>query len=176
VNENLRREAANQAARDAENRSVFVTNCNNDWAANKAQYEALGMPVPPNDCAFRTYGQTLPGTTGGTTAYLPSVPQEVVEWRAANPSGGVSVAWDDQSAAKLAPATAPSSSASPAVTTAVAPRATATSPAGTAAATGIEQVTSFLTGEVQLGGNAIPTWALVAGALVAAYFVFGGKK
>lgn len=84
----LAAQQANMAADLAANRAVFVANCNNDWAANAAQYQALGMAVPPNDCEYRSYGQTLPGTTGSTTAYLPGTPQEIIDWRNANPGGG----------------------------------------------------------------------------------------
>jgi hypothetical protein len=79
---------ARMAADNAANRAVFLENCNRDWQANAAQYQALGMEVPPNDCAYRGYGQTLPGTTGSYTGYLPGTPQAILDWRAANPGGG----------------------------------------------------------------------------------------
>jgi len=78
----------NQSALDAANRAVFVANCNRDYQANATRYRELGMEVPPNDCEYRAYGQTLPGTTGGTAAYLPGTPQGILDWRAANPAGG----------------------------------------------------------------------------------------
>jgi hypothetical protein len=79
---------AQMAADNAANRAVFVENCNRDWQANAVRYQELGMAVPPNDCAYRGYGQTLPGTTGSYAGYLPGTPQEILDWRAANPGGG----------------------------------------------------------------------------------------
>jgi hypothetical protein len=118
VNANLAIEAANQAKLDAANRTVFVQNCNNAWELNRQQYEALGLPVPPNDCAYRSYGQVAPGTTGGSTAYVTNTPQGVIDWRTANPTGGVMNAWDPGSTEALkefnAPPQAPASSPSPA--------------------------------------------------------------
>jgi hypothetical protein len=178
VNRNLVTEAANQAKLDAANRSVFVQNCNRDWQMNAQQYQALGMPVPPNDCDYRTYGQTLPGTTGGSTGYLPSVPQEVIDWRSANPGGGVSVPWSDASAAKLnatpAPTPAPTST-----TPAAAPRATTTAKPSGAAPSQASEIVPWLQETTLLpsGGMVnIPNWAVIAAAAVAAYFLFGGKK
>lgn len=60
------------AASTAANYSVDRANCENAWAANAARYQADGLPVPPNDCAERTFGLTLPGTTGGTSADIPN--------------------------------------------------------------------------------------------------------
>lgn len=73
----------NMAANDAANRAVFVSGCNADWAANAEQYRARGMAVPPNDCAYRGYGQTNVGAE-----YLPGTPQAIIDWRNANPGGG----------------------------------------------------------------------------------------
>lgn len=81
------------AAADAANRKVFVDNCNRDWQANATRYAELKMAVPPNDCAYRGYGQTNLGP-----GYLPGTPTEVLDWRAANPGGGVSIPWDQESA------------------------------------------------------------------------------
>jgi len=83
-----RAEQARLAAGSSANRQVFVANCEHDWAANAARYAELGKAVPPNDCAYRGYGLTLPGTTGSFTGYLPGTPQEVIDWRNANPGGG----------------------------------------------------------------------------------------
>lgn len=79
---------ANMAADSAANRAVFVADCENAWAQNAAQYRALGMEVPPDDCQYRGYGLTQPGTTGSFTGYLPGTPQAIIDWRNANPGGG----------------------------------------------------------------------------------------
>jgi len=79
---------ARMAADNQANRAVFVANCNRDWEANAVRYRELGMEVPPNDCEYRGYGQTLPGTTGSYTGYLPGTPQAIIDWRTANPGGG----------------------------------------------------------------------------------------
>ena len=78
----------NMAADSAANKSVFVANCNSDWEANAAAYRARGMAVPPNDCAYRGYGLTQPGTTGSFVGYVAGTPQEIIDWRNANPGGG----------------------------------------------------------------------------------------
>lgn len=129
IERNLVTEAANQARLDAANRSVFVQDCENAWQENANQYRALGLPVPPDDCAYRTYGQVLPGTTGGTTAYLPNTPQSVIDWRSANPSGGVMNAWDPGSAETLKEFNAPPAQS---VTPTATPTVTSQTPAGSA--------------------------------------------
>ena len=136
VEANLRIEAANQAKLDAANRAVFVQNCQNAWELNRQQYEALGLPVPPNDCAYRSYGQVAPGTTGGSTAYIANTPQAVIDWRTANPSGGVMNAWDPGSAETLKEFNAPDAAPSPVVNQAPpqgsAPTGGASAPKGSA--------------------------------------------
>jgi hypothetical protein len=78
-----------------ENRSLCVQQCNHDWALNAARYSELALPVPPNDCEFRTYG--LADASSLVDGYLPDVTPEVLAWRAANPGGGVENAWDEKS-------------------------------------------------------------------------------
>jgi hypothetical protein len=84
----------NLAADSGANRDYDISVCESNYAQNAAQYRALGMPVPPDDCNYRGYGLTLPGTTGGYSGYMPGTPQEVLDWRAANPGGGVDNPWD----------------------------------------------------------------------------------
>jgi hypothetical protein len=180
VNANLAIEAANQAKDDAANRTVFVQDCNNAWALNKTQYEALGLPVPPNDCAYRTYGQTLPGTTGGTTAYLPGTPQAVIDWRTADPSGGVMNAWDPSSAQTLATfhaPPAPSGSPSPAPGPTTAPTAGAPAPRATAPSGGSAPAGALTTG----GGAATGEWykkpvVLIGGAALVAFLIWKANQ
>jgi hypothetical protein len=195
VNENLRREAANNAARAAANRAVFVQNCNRDWTMNADQYRALGMPVPPNDCEYRGYGQVpAGGGTGGSAAYVAGTPQAVLDWREANPGGGVSVPWDAASAQKLAAPAAVSSSAAPAASGS-ASGAPAPKPAGGAGVAPVPAAAhsrGFLTSvpddkptslstqlhlfDTAFGEATIPIWSVLVAAAVGAYFVFGGKK
>lgn len=78
----------NLAASSSANRAVDEANCNRDWEMNAARFRELGMAVPPNDCAYRGYGLTLPGTTGGYSGYLQGTPQEIIDWRNLNPGGG----------------------------------------------------------------------------------------
>jgi hypothetical protein len=82
---------ASVATRDL-NREV----CRQNWELNAAQYRELGLPVPPNDCEFRTWGfcYTFPLPSHG---YLPNVTPEVLAWRQANPGGGVENPWDEKS-------------------------------------------------------------------------------
>lgn len=79
---------ANIAADAGANRAVFVQNCNRDWQANAERYRQLGMAVPPNDCDYRGYGLTPAGSTGGYSGYVAGTPQNIIDWRNANPGGG----------------------------------------------------------------------------------------
>jgi hypothetical protein len=72
VNQLLQVQAQNMAAANAANYAVLRANCENAWAENDARYKADGIVGPPNDCAQRTFGLTLPGTTGGTNVLTPN--------------------------------------------------------------------------------------------------------
>ena len=76
----------NMAAGSAANYDVDRANCETAWAANDARYAALGLPRPPNDCALRTFGLTLPGSSGGTNILIPSA-QSIFDPNYAGPVG-----------------------------------------------------------------------------------------
>jgi hypothetical protein len=59
------------AAGSAANYAVDRANCETAWAENNARYIAAGVAPPPNDCAQRTYGLTLPNSSGGTNILTP---------------------------------------------------------------------------------------------------------
>lgn len=63
---NLQNIANNTAA----NYNVDVANCQSAWAENDARYASMGLPRPSNDCAQRTFGLTLPNSSGGTSVDL----------------------------------------------------------------------------------------------------------
>jgi hypothetical protein len=65
----------NMAAGTAANYSVDRANCENAWVENDARYASMGLARPPNDCGQRTYGLTLPGTSGGTNILTPNAQQ-----------------------------------------------------------------------------------------------------
>lgn len=154
---------ANQAANDAANRDVFVANCNKDWEANAAQYRALKMEVPPNDCAYRGYGQTLPGTSGGYSGYLTGTPAEVIDWRNKNPGGG--------SSGPLAEPTVPVVAGGGWVQPALPATTGGADPSKFPNPTGGGIFSKLPGGTVSIGGSDVP-WVLIGGGLLVAYFVF----
>lgn len=69
----------NQSAADAANRAVFVGDCESNWQENATRFAELGLPSPPNNCQSFSYGQTMPGTTGGdTSGWIPGTPAAVI--------------------------------------------------------------------------------------------------
>ena len=75
------------AGNTAANYAVDRSNCETAWAENDARYKSLGIQGPPNDCAQRTYGLTLPGTTGGTAADIPNA-QALLDPNYSGPGAG----------------------------------------------------------------------------------------
>ncbi len=170
----------NMAANNDANRAVFVADCNRDWAMNAENYQNLGLQVPPNDCAYRGYGQTIPGIspTGSYSGYLPGTPQDIIDWRTANPGGGspgpVLVSNDPipYTAPQLGPAVVPGQVAI--IPPTQAPPTQAPAVTDRLAATANHYVSAaqdFLTENVPVAGYDIPGWALAAAGLAAFMFL-----
>ena len=66
----------NMAEHDEEQRQIFLADCNQNWETNDAQYEALGLPRPVNNCAL-IYPVNLRGEANPVpipVTYMPAAP------------------------------------------------------------------------------------------------------
>ncbi len=168
IDQVLAAQQANMALATSANYDVFRANCETDWYANAQRYTDLGLPVPVNDCAQRTYGLTLPGTTGSSVALLPDA-QAILSPNYSGPvytQPPVSVTSTDCPSGYRYNATRGGCEPIPAPTTVAPPPATT--------GTGFQQQFAHLLeglpplpgGNVELGGMDIPWLILGAGALV----------
>lgn len=138
---------ANQAGMDAANRAVFLKNCHDMIANENISRRARGLPLQVDDCDERTFGQTLPGTSGSAVqAPIAPVYQAVIASKSEIPA---------VAAAELAvEAAGASNSAKPGY---------------------VSDAEGFLGGSVPVVGYDFPMWGLLA-AGAAALFFMGGRR
>jgi hypothetical protein len=152
IAEQARIQQLNMAEHDEGQRQIFLDNCNRDWALNDAQYAALRLPRPVNQCdqIYSASGRGAADPVQLAPAYMVPAPAPAsVSAPAPSPA---------PITATPAPITKPDIGAPP-----VAP-----SPVTTTADT------TFFTNPVDIAGSSIPMWVILAAA-VGLYFAMRGK-
>lgn len=149
---------ANMVEHDEGQRQTFIDNCNRDWATNDAQYAALGLPRPANQCEAM-----YPAGGGGAAAPVQIQPVYMA------PSAPAPAAVSSGTVAVPAKATGIT------VTTPTSP-APGSDAAALASPIGAAQQAAAVADDLSLHPfETVPVWAWALGAAAILYFMTKGK-